>query len=612
MKNSRNVLQKLLVLTLLWPLAGHSENQASLTGDLAPSGNLGLAQGSAFLGTGSQTYTLPLPDIADTLPQAPSPGPHQTGTVYPLDAPVGAGQLAWEPVLGGYVARVHLLSSQAKRLRIHLANLAPSSPAEFRVQGNLDLTPFGPVGSTSVRNDGLWLPVSNGNSADLEIFVDASVALDTLGFKLDAVNLIVEDVAGGDVAGIVAQRLGLTQYPELDYACWSGSNDIGQGLAQAAGATAKISFISAGASYSCSGTLLNDKLRTRTPWFATAYHCIHNQATADTATFEWYFQATTCGGSARDPRYAQTSGGAQLLWSGLSNDVAFLKLDQQPPSNAVFISWDTGIRVGDLVWGVHHPKGDHTMVSEGKVTALQKTVVDSDTGGSLLLDDVTFFSGGTEAGSSGSGLFYLAGPFAYWRGTLFGGPANNYQLASYSHLNNYYNQIKPWLENLIALPVPTVTLTASPTVLDYQGSTTVNWSSTYATACNATISDGWSGAVPLSGTIAVSPAATVTYSLFCSGSGGNANQSVTVTVNPPATRLINCLFDWAQRQYPTLLYPFGTPTQTTMQYTYRFYPVTNAFVGVSSANNHVYYSAKNVALQDLGELSTWLTKAACR
>jgi hypothetical protein len=58
----------------------------------------------------------------------------------------------------------------------------------------------------------------------------------------------------------------------------------------------------------------------------------------------------------------------------------------------------------------------------------------------------------------------------------------------------------------------------------------LTWSSTNATACTA--SGGWNGAKATSGSQDVTPANTTTYTLTCTGPGGNASKSATVTVTP--------------------------------------------------------------------------------
>ena len=81
---------------------------------------------------------------------------------------------------------------------------------------------------------------------------------------------------------------------------------------------------------------------------------------------------------------------------------------------------------------------------------------------------------------------------------------------------------------------PTVTLAANPTSINSGQSSTLTWSSTNATSCTA--SGGWSGAKATSGTEQVTPVATGTYTLSCTGTAGSASQSATVTVvNPPPT-----------------------------------------------------------------------------
>jgi hypothetical protein len=77
-------------------------------------------------------------------------------------------------------------------------------------------------------------------------------------------------------------------------------------------------------------------------------------------------------------------------------------------------------------------------------------------------------------------------------------------------------------------PAPTVNLTATPASITSGQSTTLAWSSTNATSCSA--SGAWTGSQEVSGQLAVSPTSTATYFLSCTGAGGTASKSVTVTV----------------------------------------------------------------------------------
>ncbi|TSC69287.1 MAG: exported protein of unknown function [Parcubacteria group bacterium Gr01-1014_56] len=80
-------------------------------------------------------------------------------------------------------------------------------------------------------------------------------------------------------------------------------------------------------------------------------------------------------------------------------------------------------------------------------------------------------------------------------------------------------------------PTPTVTFSANPLSVVSGQSSTLTWSSTDTTDCTA--SGGWSGAKAVSGSQSVTPSATTTYTLMCSGAGGSATQSVVVGVTAP-------------------------------------------------------------------------------
>jgi hypothetical protein len=84
-------------------------------------------------------------------------------------------------------------------------------------------------------------------------------------------------------------------------------------------------------------------------------------------------------------------------------------------------------------------------------------------------------------------------------------------------------------------PAPTVSVTASPTSVPTGGSANLTWSSSDATSCTA--SGAWSGAQPTSGTASTGALTSTsnTFTLSCSGPGGSAGRSVTVTVQGGAS-----------------------------------------------------------------------------
>src|SRR5206468_11499193 len=54
--------------------------------------------------------------------------------------------------------------------------------------------------------------------------------------------------------------------------------------------------------------------------------------------------------------------------------------------------------------------------------------------------------------------------------------------------------------------------------------------STNATSCSATTPAGWTNSTATSGTQSVSPVATTTYTITCTGAGGSTPASTTVTI----------------------------------------------------------------------------------
>ncbi len=78
---------------------------------------------------------------------------------------------------------------------------------------------------------------------------------------------------------------------------------------------------------------------------------------------------------------------------------------------------------------------------------------------------------------------------------------------------------------------PTVSLSANPTSVAANSTSTLTWSATNATSCTA--SGGWSGTKATSGSEGTGAlSSTSSYTLSCTGAGGTTQQSVTVTVTP--------------------------------------------------------------------------------
>ncbi|MBI3261111.1 hypothetical protein HYZ64_01920 [Candidatus Berkelbacteria bacterium] len=84
--------------------------------------------------------------------------------------------------------------------------------------------------------------------------------------------------------------------------------------------------------------------------------------------------------------------------------------------------------------------------------------------------------------------------------------------------------------NVVPPDPPTVTLTANPATITAGQTTTLSWTSTNATSCPTATPAGWFTSTSNSGAIRVQPTRNSTYSITCTGAGGSASKSVTVTV----------------------------------------------------------------------------------
>jgi hypothetical protein len=91
------------------------------------------------------------------------------------------------------------------------------------------------------------------------------------------------------------------------------------------------------------------------------------------------------------------------------------------------------------------------------------------------------------------------------------------------------------------------------------------------------------------------------------GSGVPTTPPVSSNVSAAA---IDCLFDWAQQQFPAALAPASAVSQSATPYRFRFYHLTGLYLGVSSADQKLYLLQQG-QLSDLGAVSTWLSQARC-
>jgi hypothetical protein len=102
------------------------------------------------------------------------------------------------------------------------------------------------------------------------------------------------------------------------------------------------------------------------------------------------------------------------------------------------------------------------------------------------------------------------------------------------------------------------------------------------------------------------------YTIFLGGTNtAGTGTPIDVKVSSIPISPADCLFNWAESNYSQLFAQAGVASQTSGTYYYRYYQATTSYLGVSSADDHVYYKGPDGSLQDLGASSGWLTKAGC-
>ena len=359
-------------------------------------------------------------------------------------------QAAWRAVPGGHVLRFDVVSPGAAALRSALDLSALPEGAELRVASATG----GPVEridraslAAGVDGSGLyWTPVTDGEAQRLELFVPGDAPRTGAGLQRVS-HLVTSPFRPLDLG----KALGSSGSCNVDVACRTGA--LGPAFVNAKNAVARMVFEDGG-SFTCTGTLLNDSTpATQVPYFFSAAHCFDSQAAANTLVTFWGYEAPTCGQRSGGAN-TQVAGGADLLFATLSSDASFMRLRATPPPGAFFAGWNAAtLSPSTPVVAIHHPRGDNKKVSEGTHSGFQSGVL---IGGQSVTSTAraSWSAGTTEGGSSGSGLFTLAGGEYQLRGGLAGGSAScantgrseaEGNVDFYSRFDQVYPSLQQWL-----------------------------------------------------------------------------------------------------------------------------------------------------------------------
>lgn len=364
---------------------------------------------------------------------------------------------------GGHVAAISLTSPDAVIVRAALGVKRLPSSAVLRFYTQEDTTPIEvhassilesiernlAAGDQSDQARLYWSPPILGSEITVEIELPEGVATDALEISLPVLSHLYRSPTDTKSEA----KFGNSGACEVDYACEAGGD---ASLDVKSRSTAKMVFVDDGDSYLCSGTLLNNANQDRTPYFLSANHCISSQTSASSLATYWFYRVTACKGSTLDPTTTTLTGGAQLLYNSANTDTTFLRLYDAAPAAATFAGWSTdaaSYNGGLAVLGVHYPRGDVQKISHGNVsgystcasTSSHNFSCRSSNQASATFVDVTWSSGVTEGGSSGSSLF--SGDQVI--GQLYGGDSScaaPREADQYGLLSVAYNaKLKEWL-----------------------------------------------------------------------------------------------------------------------------------------------------------------------
>ena len=359
-----------------------------------------------------------------------------------------APRLEWTTVSDGtLVSALSVTSPGARALRIAVFATLPTG-AELRFFSLTDrtqdferLTQHDFAHQTS-ESTPVWSSVLEGQTGGLEIILPSSESLSTFSLYVDQVSHLVSSMVSSVPQFDPQQLSGIGQarcHAQIDVQC--ANVDI------QAQSTAKMVFVKSGNSFLCTGTLMNSKDGSFTPYFLTAHHCISTQVVAQSVLTYWDFERASCGGPA--PRsVTELRGGADLLVTRSESDSSLLRLRRSPGTRS-YSGWDAAeVSRTTRVFGVHHPRGDLKKYSTG--TGISRPFSldgDQDVSEGLI---VTWSQGTTEQGSSGSGLFDQSGRL---RGTLSGGRGCSPE-AAYGSFAGFYSHARRWLSEDAPPPPP--------------------------------------------------------------------------------------------------------------------------------------------------------------
>jgi hypothetical protein len=325
----------------------------------------------------------------------------RVGSVRTLGIPAPVRD--WASIPEGAVSRVAATSEGAEGLRVRLDVGPLAEPIEVRVQGSDGKVEFRRVEPAQAQE--AWTPWTPGATQVIEIFSAGELPEVHLG------ALVHFDAP--PTAKAAAECT-------LPTSCSTTNPTLDAAVAERSKSSIRLIFNEGSSAFVCSGTLINTE-RFPAGYVLTANHCIATAPVASTITAMWFYESVSCTDKTVATGSVQQGGGAQLVFTNYNPDSTLLLMQQSPPPGAVYAGWNAGrVGQGDAVVSISHPKGDTVRLATGSMTREYRI-----TDRSQDEYGVRFDRGIIEGGSSGSGLFTLAGSSLQLRGILTGTTVRN-------------------------------------------------------------------------------------------------------------------------------------------------------------------------------------------
>ena len=375
--------------------------------------------------------------------------------------------LDWVPSSnGGRIAALTFRSTNASGVRLGLLvrDLPMAAVVRFHVPGSatafevaareiLDLIQRNlDAGDTTDAARTYWSPDLGGDEVTMEIEVPAGVDPATTDLSVPSLSHIHRRLGEPQEVRDPSRDLGDSGACQRNVTCDPAYERESRSVAL-------MSFVDDGDSYTCTGTLMNDRASSGTPYFLTARHCIGQQTVASTLITLWFARASACANAIPLPSLTLVAGGATLLYAGADTDTSFMRLNATPPTGAIHAgSSPFAAELFKEVFTLHHPSGDLQKLNLGYLWGFASCTPSgasdtfscanaSPTIANYLL--ATWQQGATEAGSSGSGLFTRLNGTSYLIGQLRGGASscvNRIGLDGYGRFDRAYQAaLSQWL-----------------------------------------------------------------------------------------------------------------------------------------------------------------------